>query len=64
MSKTKTAVDEDITLINSIRKISYQVSFHDSEPDMAHSQFLLEVIDDMEQQVKSRRNLRAKQLLS
>lgn len=54
-------MDEDITLIDSIKKISSQISFSGSDLDIAHSQFLLEIVEDMEEQVHSNRNRRLRQ---
>lgn len=45
--------NDDITLIDTIRKISGRISFNGSKQDKAHSQFLLEMIDDMMEQVES-----------
>ncbi len=45
--------DEDITLIDTIRKISDRVSLNGSKQDNAHSRFLLEMIEDMNEQVES-----------
>jgi hypothetical protein len=44
--------DEDITLVDSIRRLSQRVHFSDSKKDSVHSRFILEVIDDMQQEVE------------
>lgn len=53
MNYSKDSKDDDITLIDTIRKISSRISLNGSKQDNAHSQFLLEMVDDMMQQVES-----------
>jgi bacterioferritin (cytochrome b1) len=43
---------DDITLVDSIRKISSRISLYGSKQDAVHSQFLSEVVEDMEEQVE------------
>jgi hypothetical protein len=45
--------DDDITLIDTIREISSRISLNGSKQNNAHSQFLLEMIEDMNEQVES-----------
>ncbi len=45
-------------LIDTIRKISKHVNFTGSKRDSAHSQFLLDMIEDMEGQIDSIRQNR------
>lgn len=43
--------DDDITLIDTIKKISQRISFNGSKQDDAHAEFLLEMVEDMQDQV-------------
>jgi hypothetical protein len=52
MSYFDNTYDEDITLIDSIRKISNRISLYGSKQDTVHSQFLSEVVEDMKEQVE------------
>jgi hypothetical protein len=45
--------DDDITLIDTIRNISGHICLYGSKQDTAHSEFLLEVVEDMREQVES-----------
>lgn len=56
--KQSNHIDEDITLIDTIQKISDRISYSGSKQDIAHSQFLLEMVEDMEAQVHYRRQQR------
>jgi hypothetical protein len=53
MNYYKDPYDDDITLIDTIRNISDRISLNGSKQDNAHSEFLLEMIEDMSEQVES-----------
>ena len=53
MNYSTDSSDEDITLIDTIRKISERISLNGSKQDNAHALFLLEMVDDLHDQVES-----------
>ena len=59
MDEPKYPIDADITLVDTIEKISSRIVFSGSKQDLAHTAFLLEVVEDMQAQVDSVRHLRS-----
>ena len=49
---------EDITLVDTIRQLSRRIGYTDSEAEAAHADFLEEVMEDMQSQLREIKRLR------
>ena len=59
MDQSRYPNDADLKLIDTIERISSRIVFSGSKQDLAHTKFLLEVVEDMKAKVDSVRHLRS-----